>query len=163
VFAESIENKRSFTGCRCDGWSDFLEGKCSCSSRENIASMGEPCSKNTNGKYYLITKSVQPFGMGLKGSKSLRLYTSNNATASGSGMRGVPVIRNSTLRQNQAILTHSSTTSSTMRTVSISTSSSSSREYSAASSSTLAVLAINTSPIFLLLFSLAIYCACRKY
>ncbi|CAG7785473.1 unnamed protein product [Allacma fusca] len=55
-FAESVMFPRKYLGCRCSDFTSFVEKACTCANRNDLAIMGEHCSLNAKGNYYLIIK-----------------------------------------------------------------------------------------------------------
>ncbi|OXA56889.1 Phospholipase A1 member A [Folsomia candida] len=65
LFVESVENKESTIGCSCDSWIAFRGMKCDCTDK--MIYVGNSCPKKAKGKFYMVTRSTYPYGLGRRG------------------------------------------------------------------------------------------------
>ncbi|XP_063826406.1 pancreatic lipase-related protein 2-like [Ostrinia nubilalis] len=68
VYIESVRNPKSFVGVQCENWEQFKKNQC---VDKDYAVLGYGSSSATRGLYYLRTSSHSPFGLGIKGAKSV--------------------------------------------------------------------------------------------
>ncbi|CAL7940741.1 unnamed protein product [Xylocopa violacea] len=63
-YAESVKNVNAFIGIKCDDSEQFITSTC---AKDETAIMGFDVPRNARGKYYLMTNSASPYGLGSKG------------------------------------------------------------------------------------------------
>ncbi|CAL8126698.1 unnamed protein product [Orchesella dallaii] len=62
-FAESIGSPFAFPSCRCESWERFTRNQCECIG-DDMAFMGEHCSRKNRGSYFLNVQRIEPYGLG---------------------------------------------------------------------------------------------------
>jgi len=58
LLEESIRSEIGFHACRCESWSDYENGNCTCQDK---VLMGEKCPHTAKGNYFLKTGPKHPF------------------------------------------------------------------------------------------------------